>query len=154
MTSNGKPRVVVLGGGFAGLESAFLLRSKLGDRVDIALVSDRDDFLFKPNTIYIPFGGSVDSLLIPLDPPAGKRQIRRVSGSFESLDKERRVVRVEGQELQYDYLVLATGAGMRPEEVPGLAERRRTVSRRHVSSSGRSASDCPAAGPAATPGRG
>jgi sulfide:quinone oxidoreductase len=51
MTSNGKPRVVVLGGGFAGLESAFLLRSNLGDRVDITLVSDRDEFLFKPNTI-------------------------------------------------------------------------------------------------------
>ena len=127
MTSNGKPRVVVLGGGFAGLESAFLLRSKLGDRVDITLVSDKDEFLFKPNTIYIPFGGSVESLLIPLDTPAGKRQIRRVSGSFESLDKEQRTIRVGGQELPYDYLVLATGAGMSPEEVPGLADHAETI---------------------------
>ena len=126
MTSNGKPRVVVLGGGFAGLESAFLLRSKLGDRVDITLVSDKDEFLFKPNTIYIPFGGSVESLLIPLDTPAGKRQIRRVSGSFESLDKEPGTIRVVG-DLAYDYLVLATGAGMSPEEIPGLTDHAETI---------------------------
>ena len=56
MTGPQKARIVVLGGGFAGLESAFLLRSKLGARAAITLVSDRHDFLFKPNTIYIPFG--------------------------------------------------------------------------------------------------
>ncbi|MGH3085563.1 MAG: NAD(P)/FAD-dependent oxidoreductase, partial [Gaiellaceae bacterium] len=68
-------RIVVVGGGFAGLESAFLLRSRLGDRARLTLVSDRDTFLFKPNTIYIPFGGKLDPLLIPLARPAGKRDI-------------------------------------------------------------------------------
>jgi sulfide:quinone oxidoreductase len=125
--TNGKPGVVVLGGGFAGLESAFLLRSKLGERADITIVSDRGEFLFKPNTIYIPFGGSEESLLISLDRPTDKQGIRFVKGSFESLDKEQRLVRAGGQELPYDYLVLATGAGMNPEEVPGLAEHAETI---------------------------
>lgn len=120
-------RVVVVGGGFAGLESAFLLRQKLGDRAAITLVSDRDRFLFKPNTIYIPFGGSEESLLIRLDRPAAKRGIALVHGAFESLDREARVVRAGGRELPYDYLVLATGAAMRPEEVPGLAEHAETI---------------------------
>ena len=120
-------RVVVVGGSFAGLESAFLLRQKLGDRAAITLVSDRDEFLFKPNTIYIPFGGSEESLLIPLERPARKREIDFVHGSFEELDRERRVVRAGGRELPYDYLVLATGAAMRPEEVPGLAEHAETI---------------------------
>jgi NADH dehydrogenase FAD-containing subunit len=43
MTSNGKPRVVVLGGGFAGLESAFLLRSKLGDRAESTRRGQEED---------------------------------------------------------------------------------------------------------------
>jgi NADH dehydrogenase FAD-containing subunit len=120
-------RIVVVGGGFAGLESAFLLRAKLGARADITLVSDRDEFLFKPNTIYIPFGGSEQSLLIPLDRPSRKRGIRFVRGSFESLDTRARSVRAGGEELPYDYLVLATGAGMRPDEVPGLAEHAETI---------------------------
>jgi sulfide:quinone oxidoreductase len=122
-----RTRIVVVGGGFAGLESAFLLRSKLGDRVDVTLVSDRDRFLFKPNTIYIPFGGSEESLLIPLDGPTDKKGIRFVHGQLDSLDKERRVVRAGGRELEYDDLILATGAGMRPDEVPGLAEHAETI---------------------------
>ncbi len=110
-------RIVLVGGGFAGLESAFLLRSRLGDRARLTLVSDRDTFLFKPNTIYIPFGGKLDPLLIPLARPAAKRDIELVSGTVGSV----------GQSLDYDFLVLATGAGMAPEEIPGLSEHAETI---------------------------
>ena len=58
---SGRPKVVVVGGGFAGLESAYLMRMRLHDAADIFLVSDRDRFLFKPNTIYIPFGADPES---------------------------------------------------------------------------------------------
>ncbi len=54
--SQAKPKILVLGGGFGGLETAFYLRMLAKDKVDISLVSDKDYFLFKPNTIYIPFG--------------------------------------------------------------------------------------------------
>jgi len=126
-TSTAKARVAVVGAGFAGLESAFLLRSKLGARADITLVSDRDTFLFKPNTIYIPFGRDPDSLLIPLRKPAARRDIRLVRGSFDELDPDAQRLRAGGLDIAYDYLVLATGAGMRPEEIPGLAEHAETI---------------------------
>jgi sulfide:quinone oxidoreductase len=124
---NASPRIVVLGGGFAGLESAFLARAKLGDRADITLVSDRETFLFKPNTIYIPFGGREESLRIPLAGAAAKRGIRFVHGPLESVDRGLRTVRAAGQQLHFDYLVLATGAEMRAAEVPGLAEHAETI---------------------------
>jgi len=127
MTTNGKARVAVVGGGFAGLESAFLVRSKLGARADITLVSDRDTFLFKPNTIYIPFGRDPSSLLIQLGKPTARRDIRLVRGAFEELDPDAHRVRAGGQEIAYDYLVLATGAGMSPEEIPGLPEHAETI---------------------------
>jgi sulfide:quinone oxidoreductase len=122
-----KARIVVLGGGFAGLESAFLLRSKLGDRAEITLVSDQHDFLFKPNTIYIPFGRDPDSLVIPLARPAHRRDIRLVHARGQSVSPDTRLVHLGGRHLEYDFLVIATGAGMSPEEIPGLAEHAETI---------------------------
>ncbi len=127
MTTNTQPRIVVVGGGFAGLESAFLVRAKLGDHADITIVSDSDDFVFKPNTIYIPFGAKPEKLLIPIARAAAKRNIRFLRAGFESLDPVSRRVRAADWDIPYDYLVLATGAGMRPEEVPGLAENAETI---------------------------
>jgi sulfide:quinone oxidoreductase len=124
---SGQPRVVILGGGFAGLESAFYLRMKLGDRARISLVSDQDYFLFKPNTIYIPFGLDPDRLKIPLRPPTARRDITFVQARARAIDTERKTVEADGQSIPYDFLYLATGAGMRPEEIPGLREHAQTI---------------------------
>jgi sulfide:quinone oxidoreductase len=123
-----KPRVVVLGAGFAGLETAYMLRMKLQDAVDLTVVSDRDTFLFKPNTIYIPFGAAEESLLIPLDKPLHKRHIAFHQERVEAVDVDpQRVSLEDGTILPYDFLVVGTGATMRPEEIPGLGENASTI---------------------------
>jgi sulfide:quinone oxidoreductase len=123
-----KPRVLVLGGGFAGLETAYMLRMKLHDAVDLGVVSDRDTFLFKPNTIYIPFGAEEESLLIPLDKPFHRRHIAFHQGRVTEVDVDRKLVHVgDGSVVPYDFLVIGTGATMRPAEVPGLAEFASTI---------------------------
>jgi sulfide:quinone oxidoreductase len=124
---NAGARMVVVGGGFAGLETAFLLRSRLGERAKLTLVSDRETFLFKPNTIYIPFGGSVESLLIPLSSPTDRRDINFVQGHVGAVDPDARRVEIGDRMLEYDFLVLATGAGMAPNEIPGLAANAETI---------------------------
>ena len=118
----------MLGGGFAGLETSFLLRMRAGRKVDITLVSDRDTFLFKPNTIYVPFGADPESFLVQLRRPTYKQHIDLVPGSVREVDPDRRLVSLEdGSALPYDFLVIGTGAGMRPEEVPGLADFAATI---------------------------
>ncbi len=121
------PRVVILGGGFGGLETAFYLRHKLHDRVEITLVSDRDYFLFKPNTIYVPFGEDPEKFKIYLDKPTRMKNIEFVRGSAEGIDPDRKIAHLHDRELSYDYLVVATGADMRPAEIPGLTEHAITV---------------------------
>lgn len=123
----GKPSILVLGGGFGGLESAFYLRMKLGEKARITLVSDRDKFLFKPNTIYIPFGLDPDKLLVDIPRPAKRRGIEFRQARVREVDPERKVVQAGGLSLGYDFLVIATGAGMRPGEVPGLEENALTI---------------------------
>lgn len=117
-----RPKVVILGGGFGGLETAFVLRYLLKERVELTLVSDSTHFLFKPNTIYIPFGAEPERFLIGLRRPLERRDITFFHGRVGAIDPERQTVSVNGKMLHYDFLVIATGAGMRPGEIAGLKE--------------------------------
>lgn len=122
MPGERNPRVLVLGGGFGGLETAFTLRKQVGDRAAITLVSDLDHFYFKPNSIYIPFGLDPEKLRVPLDRPAKRSGIELIQARATGVDSDARRVETDGGELGYEYLVIATGAGMRAAEVPGLPE--------------------------------
>ena len=124
---NAKAKVVVLGGGFAGLETAFYLRMKAGKKADITLVSDHDHFLYKPNTIYIPFGKDPSELMIPLAGPTAKQGIRFLQARAKEVDPTAKRVVTDKETLSYDYLVLATGSRMRPEEVPGMSEHAESI---------------------------
>jgi sulfide:quinone oxidoreductase len=118
-----KPRVVVVGGGLAGMETLFALRRRLGDRVDLTLVADRDAFEFRPGTVYVPFGGAEDDLHIPVTAPAERQGIAVEHGEVAWVETEpKRLALTDGRTMDYDFLVLATGAAMRPERIPGLAE--------------------------------
>ncbi len=127
VAGHSNPRVVVIGGGFGGLEAAFYLRRLLGDAVRLTLISDQDRFLFKPNTIYIPFGLDPERLMVPLAVPAARKEITLLIGPVRDVDPERQRVHLDDRDVEYDYLVVATGAGMRPQEIPGLAEHAHTI---------------------------
>lgn len=123
-----RARVVIAGAGFAGLEAAYLLRMRLHDDVDITIVAPNERFVFRPNTIYLPFGGEVESLLVDLEKPLRKRHISHHRASVRGVDPDAKLVETDdGARLPYDFLVVATGAAMRPEEIPGLREHACTI---------------------------
>lgn len=123
-----KPQVLVLGGGFAALEAAFLLRMRLHDQVDLRLVSDREHFTFRPNSIYVPFGADPASLLVDLHKPLRRRHIDFEIGSVAGVDADKRLVHLaDGQRFRYDKLIVATGADTHAQEIPGLAKHAATI---------------------------
>lgn len=126
-TNGARASVAVLGGGFGGLEAAFYLRMRLGERANITLVSDKDYFLFKPNTIYIPFGLDPEKLKVGLERPTRRKKVAFIKDRVREVDPDVKRVSTEGRKLPYDFLVVATGADMRPEEVPGLGENAHTI---------------------------
>lgn len=115
-----KLNVVVAGAGFAGLETAFLLRHRLHEKVDLTLVSNESDFSFRPNSIYIPFGSDEQDLKIPLVEPTTRQNIRLMQASVQDVDPITKTLYTDGGRLTFDKLIIATGAGMRPQEIPGL----------------------------------
>lgn len=109
-TPTGRKRVLVLGGGFAGVEAA----SDLGKSglFDVTLVSDRDYLYLFPITVWIPVRGVAPAKTrVPLRDIAGARGFAVVVSAVESIDREARTVRLADRELDYDYLVVALGAG-------------------------------------------
>jgi len=96
--------------------------------VEITLVGEYDRFLFKPNTIYIPFGADPAKFEVPLRKPLAGRDIHFVHGHVRAVHPLAKRVHVrqfealEDHAIPYDYLVVATGAKMRPAEIPGLAD--------------------------------
>ena len=103
------PHVVILGGGFGGLAAA---RALAGAPVRISLVDRRNHHLFQPLLYQVATGGlSAPSIAAPL------RQILRRQDNVTVLldeawdvDLAARCVRFAHGTLDYDFLIVATGA--------------------------------------------
>lgn len=104
-----RPRVVILGGGFGGLYCAKALRHAA---VDITLVDRHNYHLFQPLLYQV-----ATASLSPADVASPIRGILRRQANVEvwlgeaaDVDPHRKVVRLTDGRLEYDYLVVATGA--------------------------------------------
>lgn len=105
------PRVVILGGGFGGLSAA---RELSGAPFEVILVDRRNHHLFQPLLYQVATGGlSPANIAAPLrslvkDNPRATVLLAEVEG----FDLDGRVVRLSnGEELPYDRLIVAAGAG-------------------------------------------
>ena len=108
--SRGLFHVVVVGGGFAALETVLGLRALAGDAVRISLVSPERVFAYRPAATLEAFGdvapSAFDLDVIAADLGVGYHRTR-----VESVAGVRRRVRLgSGGRLTYDALVLAAGA--------------------------------------------
>src|ERR1700709_782132 len=110
MTSNVRKRVVVIGGGFGGMNAALGL-AKLP--VDITLVDRKNHHTFQPLLYQVAL-----AVLSPAEIAQPIRSILRDHQNIEVLMDEvvsfdlpqQRVQLKTGAQLEYDYLVLATGS--------------------------------------------
>ena len=106
----GLPQVVILGGGFAGLYAAKALRDA---PVCVTVVDRRNHHLFQPMLYQVATAG-----LNPSDIASPIRSILRHSRNTEVLLAEaesvdvlgRKVTFTDGAAIDYDYLLVATGA--------------------------------------------
>jgi NADH dehydrogenase FAD-containing subunit len=115
------PKVLVLGGNFAGLTAALSVKDELGDDVDVTVVSKSDRFQFNPSFIWIPFGKrKAKDVVFPVAKTFESRGVEFVHGEAMSLDVEAKKVATSRGEYGYDYLVIATGYLNDFDVVPGL----------------------------------
>jgi NADH dehydrogenase len=109
MTSKAHPKVFVVGGGFAGIAAA---KTLAGAPVDLRLVDRRNHHVFQPLLYQV-----ATASLSPADISSPIRTILRgqkncqvAMAEITAVDVANRRLMVAGGHIQYDYLILATGA--------------------------------------------
>jgi NADH dehydrogenase len=102
-------RIVIVGGGFAGLQVAMGLKRA---PVQITLVDRRNFHLFQPLLYQVATGGlSPANIAAPLRGIlAGQRNCQVLMGGVTRIDLTNRRLQVAERELSYDILVVAAGA--------------------------------------------
>jgi sulfide:quinone oxidoreductase len=107
-------RVIIAGGGVAGLEALLALRSMAADRVELTIVAPQDAFVYRPLAVAEPFALG-RARRTPLSDAARDAGATLVVAGVRSVDPDaRRVTTSEGETLEYDALLLAVGAQASP----------------------------------------
>jgi len=103
-------KILILGGGFAGIEAAIYLRK---ENFEVDLVSDRDYMYIFPTSIWIPIRGTEFSdVCIPLKDLSATHGFNWIKDEVKEIhSKENRVVCSNNEYNDYDYLIVAIGSG-------------------------------------------
>jgi NADH dehydrogenase len=104
-----KKKVVIIGGGFAGIRVAKKIKNK---NMQVLLIDKKNHHLFQPLLYQV-----ASAALSPADIAYPLREIFKyqknvtvLMGEVTKIDKERKKVFIHDDVFDYDYLVLATGA--------------------------------------------
>jgi sulfide:quinone oxidoreductase len=107
-------RVLVAGGGVAGLEALLALRDLAGERVALTLLTPEREFTYRPMSVATPFArGHVQRVeLADVARGTGAELVRGAAAAVEA--DGHAVVLTDGRRLAYDVLLVAVGAATEP----------------------------------------
>ncbi len=114
-------RIVILGGGTGGTLAANRLHARFGDSAEVVVVDRDDRHVYQPGLLFVPFG---------IERPEGIVRSRRgqlhrgIEFRVAEVDRvetaDNQVHLTGGRTLEYDVLVIASGASLLSEETEGL----------------------------------
>ncbi len=109
-TRPSKFRVLVVGGGVAGLEAVLALRQLTTDDVEVTVLSAAEEFVMRPMAVREPFAysGGRRHQVAPILRDLGVGLIRDNLASVDQAAKS--VTTTRGQRFEYDALLIACGA--------------------------------------------
>lgn len=118
MSSTGKTKIVILGAGTAGTMVSNKLSAK---KHDITIVDQYEKHYYQPGFLFYPFGIYKESDIVQPKKKFISRNANYIQAEIDKINSEDKTVNLaDGQTLEYDVLVIATGAKTAPEETPGL----------------------------------
>ena len=113
-------RVVIVGGGIAGIEAVLALHDLADARLDVTLIAPEPDFVLRPMAVAVPFSRGRAGHL-SLASVMAEHSGRFIRGAVRRVDADAHSVTLtSGEQVAYDMLVLALGAGAVPAYLHAL----------------------------------
>lgn len=127
-------KVVVIGAGIGGIPMAFELRELLGRKADLYVIAESEYFQFVPSNPWVAVKWrKPEEVTVHLPPIFKKLGIAFTAAGAQRVDPaSKRVILRDGNAIDYDYLVIATGPKLAFDEIEGLGPDANTHSICHV----------------------
>ncbi len=121
------PRILIVGGGYAGFYTAFKLEKLLGKgEAEVTLIDPLPYLTYQP---FLPevVGGSIEARHVVTSHRRHLKKTKLVSGKVTNIDHKKKVATVEvaglkPYKLEYDHVVVTAGAVSRTFPIPGVAD--------------------------------
>lgn len=113
--------LVILGAGTAGTALANRMRRKLARNWQITVVDPEAQHLYQPGLLFLPFGAHDEAALLRERRRTLATKVRWVRAAVKAVEPTAQEVQLDhGGTLPYDFLVIASGARIRPDLTEGL----------------------------------
>lgn len=114
-------RVVFIGAGLGGMAGAYEMREALGPGHSVVVINEREQFQFVPSNPWLAVGWrEPEQISFAMGPYLTKKGIEFIPKRVDEIDPlAQRLGLSDGSQVDYDYLVIATGPRLAFEEVPG-----------------------------------
>lgn len=114
-------KIIIVGGSFGGLTAAFELRRHLGRKAEITVLAETDYFAFAPSFPWLALGlRKPEDITVGLEKLLSHKGIKFMQATVQKIYPEEQKVDIGNGFLNYDYLVISTGAHLDFEAIPGL----------------------------------
>ncbi len=122
--------VVVLGAGTGGMPCAYELKEKLGKSHQVTVINTNEYFQFTPSNPWVAVGWrDRKSITFPIKPYLDRKGINFICDSVTKIDPSgNKLELTNGDDVEYDFLVIVTGPRLAFEEVEGSGPENNTHS--------------------------
>lgn len=114
--------ILILGAGIGGLVLANRLRAALPKEHRVVLIEREASFVFAPSLLWLMTGDRTAQGISRSIQRLKRRGVELIRGEIERIDPASKEVTVGGRNLVGDFLVIAFGAELAPESIPGLVQ--------------------------------
>ncbi|MBE9561097.1 MAG: NAD(P)/FAD-dependent oxidoreductase [Proteobacteria bacterium] len=113
--------IVILGAGTGGMPAAYEMKAAVGKQHEVTVINEKEDFQFVPSNPWIAVGWRErKEISIPLKKYLNRKNINFIAQRVNKIDAANSKLELaNGDSVDYDYLVIATGPRLAFEEVEG-----------------------------------